>query len=180
LEAALAASAKEMVESAATYIYGTYRSVNKPLSATARVRVLGCTLALVALLCGSAAWGQADGREEKRVTTIRGRVLNQMTKEPVGHALVTTMGDTYAIRTDDRGQFELEIKEQHEQKPVQGNIIGGPLGTPLVLLARSPAFLPLKRPAFAKAVKEGQAEATIYLVPEAFVSSRISLPERYQ
>jgi len=133
----------------------------------------------MALLGGGTARGQGDGGEQKRVTTIRGRVLNRVTQEPVGRALVTAAGDEYATMTDERGQFELKMKGS-QRKATKGNVAGSQmpmrLRTKGGLQARKPGFLPLKRPALASAVKEGREEATIYLTPEALIVGRVAAP----
>jgi hypothetical protein len=128
------------------------------------------------MLSASAAWGQGNGGEEARVTTVRGRVLNRVTKEPVGRALVTTAGDEYATMTDDRGQFELKIAEQGEKSPLPGNVIVSQLGAPKVFSARKPGFLPLKQPSLGKLAGDRQSEVTIYLVPEALIVGRVTAP----
>jgi len=57
---------------------------------------------------------------KSRTTTVRGRVMNAVTKEPVARALVDVGGGRApeAVLTDDRGQFELKI--------LGGAIRGGP------------------------------------------------------
>lgn len=168
----------EVLQSAAVDMYGTYSSLNRRLEAKLGTRMWVCVLMLLALTCGEAAWAQGDGGEEKHFTTIRGRVLNQVTKEPVGRAMVTTAGENYATMTDERGQFELKVKQQ-EQQPAPGNVVGSRLATrshtPSVLQARKPGFLPPKRPIFGRVTKEGQEEATIYLAPEALIVGRVSV-----
>ena len=81
-----------------------------------RVRV--CVLALAIVVSGvvsyRAAWGRRNGAQDEHVTTVHGRVLNRVTKEPIARALVT-MGDEYATMTDDRGQFEMKLVQQAEQ-----------------------------------------------------------------
>ena len=139
--------------------------------------VLACALTLPVLSCGKTAWGQVGEAKDARVMTIRGRVLNQQTKEPVGRALVTITGDVYATMTDDRGQFELRIVEQRPKEPGQGNVAGGraiiQFGLRVSLQARKLGFL-LPKPSLAKIVKEGLEEATIYLVPEALIVGHVT------
>jgi hypothetical protein len=102
-------------------------------------------------------------------------VLNQVTKEPVGRALVTTSGNEYAAMTDDRGQFELKITDRRPREAAQGNVVGSRLRTLRGLQARRPGFL-LPKPNFPKPVKEDQEEATIYLTPEALIVGRVTAP----
>jgi len=155
----------------------TYPSVNERFRVKGFSHVLVCALALLVLTSPNAAWGQVEEGKETRATTIRGRVLNQRTKEPVGRALVTTTGGVAATMTDDRGQFELKIVEQPRKAQGQGNVAGGraivQFGLRLSLQARKPGFL-LPKPSLARIVKEGQQEATIYLVPEALIIGRVT------
>src|SRR5262249_40132708 len=142
--------------------------------------VLACALTLPVLSCGKTAWGQVGEAKDARVMTIRGRVLNQQTKEPVGRALVTITGDVYATMTDDRGQFELRIVEQRPKEPGQGNVAGGraiiQFGLRVSLQARKPGFL-LPKPSLAKIVKEGLEEAAIFLLSVVLVVVRASRSE---
>src|SRR4249920_2691117 len=48
--------------------------------------------------------GQADGP-----TSVRGKVLNRVTHEPISRALVFSPDQRYAMLTDDRGQFEFKF-----------------------------------------------------------------------
>jgi hypothetical protein len=161
-------------------MYGTYSTLNRRSQRKQPAQAFALVLALLALTYGGIAKGQGEGAERKRVLTIRGQVLNQATKEPIGRAVVTVAGGDYATMTDDRGQFELKIREQQEPQPAQGSVVGSRIVTrfrnPSMLEARKPGFLPHNRATIARATKEDQEEATIYLVPEALIVGRVSVP----
>ena len=156
----------------------TYPTINGRFRTKTFPGVLAYAVALLFLACSvPTAYGQTEEEKETRVTTIRGRVLNQGTKEPLGRALVITSGDVYATMTDDRGQFELKIVEQRPKAPGEGNVAGGraimQFGVRVSLQARKPGYL-LPKPSRARIVKEGLQEATIYLVPEGLIVGRVT------
>jgi hypothetical protein len=143
------------------------------------MKALVCVIVLSGCMCGVLA---AQGQEES-VTTVHGRVLNKVTKEPIARALVTTMGDEYATMTDDRGQFEFKMTEKESQTNSPGvsanGIVlrtNGPGARAGALQARKPGFLPTRRPAMAVRVKEGPSGVTIYLLPEALIVGHVNVP----
>ena len=79
---------------------------------TWRAWVLGWATAVALVLYGEAARAHGNDAQEEQATTIRGRVLNSVTKEPISRALVVLQGNNAATFADDRGQFELKIPEK--------------------------------------------------------------------
>jgi len=154
-----------------------------------RKREWAVVLAIVlgAFACGGVVWAQEKSAAVETVSvtkTVRGRVVNQVTKEPIGRALVVTTGDEYAVMADDRGQFEMKITERVPQGPVPG-LAGGTIGvggitTSNGLTARKPGFLPMHRVvmvAFALgSTAEQHADVTIPLVPEALILGHVNVP----
>jgi hypothetical protein len=154
------------------------------------VRVRVCVLALAIVVSGvvsyRAAWGRRNGAQDEHVTTVHGRVLNRVTKEPIARALVT-MGDEYATMTDDRGQFEMKLVQQAEQGLGVGGLGGSRAtgnerigvmlrsGPARVLQAKKPGFLESNRLGMERADKSSDLEATIYLAPEALIVGRVTL-----
>jgi hypothetical protein len=144
-------------------------------------------IVLGAFACGGVVWAQEKSAAVETVSvtkTVRGRVENQVTKEPIGRALVTTTGDEYAVMTDDRGQFEMKITEGVPQGLVPG-VAGGTIGDGGIvasngLTARKPGFLPMHRVvmvAFALgSTAEQHADVTIPLVPEALIVGHVNVP----
>jgi len=131
------------------------------------------------------AQGRGNGGQQERVATVRGRVLNRVTNEPIGRALVTTVGDEYAAITDDRGLFEMKIAEQRQEA---ANVAGSrPAGDDIGVIsqfetarafqAKRPGFLENRQPAIGDAdQKSKEIEVTIYLVPEALIVGRVAVP----
>lgn len=128
------------------------------------------------VVCGETARGRGDGAEEEHVTTVRGRVLNAVTKESVTRALVILEGENSATFSDDRGQFELKISEKNAAA-------NGAIGAAVVrrpVEARKPGFLEGRHMATSVyapglTTKE-QAEVTVFLVPEALIVGHVEVP----
>jgi hypothetical protein len=156
---------------------------------TVRVWVVGLAIATGAVVCDEAVWGRQNAGQAEHVTTVHGRVLNKVTKEPIGRALVTTVGDEYAVMTDDRGQFEMKIAERVDRGqgagfagslPVAGSggmVAISRLGTAGAFQAKKPGFLENRYPAIGRSEeKSTELEATIYLQPEALIVGRVTVP----
>jgi len=121
-------------------------------------------------------------------SSIHGRVLNRVTHEPVGRALVFSPDQRYATLTDDRGGFEFRFPVQVPEPKDE------PTGTPdaAVFRARQLRMMQNARPATFYARKPGylqnasnqfdgrasanQSEIVIYLDPEALVIGHVNLP----
>jgi hypothetical protein len=162
----------------------TYRIVNGRLGRGAWLVGIAWAMVLGCVTCCGIARGQGApgiGGQGQGASTIHGRVLNQITKEPIGRALVASPGDEYATLTDDRGQFEFRFS-LHEG---QGNSVGGGTGATGInrlpssshsFLARKPGYLQDGRNARPVRVAAGQTEVTIYLVPEALIVGHVNVP----
>jgi hypothetical protein len=48
---------------------------------------------------------------------LRGTVVNAVTHEPIGRAVVTSPDDRFAVMTDERGRFEMRFKEKKSAPP---------------------------------------------------------------
>jgi hypothetical protein len=133
-------------------------------------------MAVALVLCGEAAGARGNDGREEQATTIRGRVLNSVTKEPLSRALVVLQDNNAATFTDDRGQFELKIPEKRHAGE---GIVLASAGTGLVE-ARKPGFLQQRqRPTrlYVPASRtDEQTGATIYLVPEAKIVGHVEVP----
>jgi hypothetical protein len=127
--------------------------------------VAGATLAIAQSL-------QADDQKN----TVRGTVINAVTHEPIGRALVSSPGEQMATLTDAEGHFEFALPKAGDLSPGPGQLRrtrSGP-GGPLWLTARKPGFLDRPNEAGqAQAVPGG--EVTISLTPEALIKGRVIL-----
>jgi hypothetical protein len=127
---------------------------------------------------------QADGP-----ASVRGKVLNRITHEPISRALVFSPDQRYAMLTDDRGRFEFkfparvpEPKEEltgtldasvyrfRELRMVQN-------GRPNIFYARKPGFLQSNsNPSSNLATSADPPEIVIYLEPESLIVGNVNLP----
>ena len=172
-----------VIESAAVIGCGTHRIVNRWLvrgawlSGVAWVIVLGC------VTCSGIARGQSTqgiGGQGDGASAIHGKVLNQITKEPIGRALVTMPEDQYATLTDDRGQFEFKFPLQEGGAVSVGGtgstVTNSRRGRTHMLLARKPGYLQGGGNGRLLTARLGQSGVTIYLVPEALIVGHVTVP----
>jgi hypothetical protein len=147
------------------------------------------TLLLLVGLCSEQALAQSAPFNSPHTETIRGVVVNSVTREPVGRALVLTPDNRFATLADEQGRFEFTLPQPTtdsaatfgetsrvssgvvQVEAVLANFSG-------VLMARKPGFLDLEgRPWMASRVLVNQQkELTVTLVPEALVVGRVVLP----
>lgn len=141
-----------------------------------RAWVVALAIVMSSLLCEAMARGRGSAGQDEHVTTVRGRVLNAVTKEPVPRALVVLQERSIATFTDDRGRFELKIPEN---SGIDNGTMRMHLDAGLVEV-RKPGFIHGRRmPAIRYALGSktgGATEATIYLVPEALIVGHVEVP----
>lgn len=144
-------------------------------------------IAIIVLLgaCFSQRAGAQISTTVEKSNVIRGVVINSVTREPVGRALVVSSDNRYATFTDEQGQFEFAILSQEADSAIvsfaEANASGvtsfrpssGPM-LPYSLMARKPGFLGLEQ-ANVVSVVPGK-DVTIELVPEARIVGRVLLP----
>ncbi len=110
--------------------------------------------------------------------SVRGTVINSVTREPVARALVSTGDNRFAAFTDDQGRFEFQIPpiESNSNSPPDGlafyNISGQ-------LMARKPGFL---NSGMSSSVPQNAVgdDITIALVPESLIVGQVNLPSSNQ
>src|SRR5580704_17427013 len=134
--------------------------------------------------------GQVATPANEQKTTIHGVVINSVTHEPVGHALVFSGDGRLGTLTDDQGRFEFVLPQADtsSQEGSAGSKItvsfSSGIGFSGWLNARKPGFLDPSDP-FAR--RWGQistsgvpatpgVELTIPLTPEALIFGRVMLP----
>jgi hypothetical protein len=144
---------------------------------------------VVGLGLGGGAWAQGGGLStvpsgEMVTTTVRGRVVNAVTKQPVARALVDTGGNGLpagAVLTNDTGQFELKIQEYRGGGP-NAVLEQFQRGWQRVT-ATKPGFLPgsvalqlAMDGTTGSSTDESQAGVTITITPEALIVGRVEVP----
>src|SRR4051812_10947095 len=153
--------------------------VTKPVACLRRSRSnIGAIAALVFLITTSCRVFSQQARPASEATeTIQGTVINQVSGEGIGRALVFSPDNRYATLTDGQGHFEFTVPNPKEDSEENGSFVFGQRptlmmrGAPLLgLSARKPGFLDNSDPA---GMTERGAEMTIRLVPEAIIKGRV-------
>jgi len=98
--------------------------------------------------------------------TIRGTVLNSVTHEPIGRALVSSPGNEFATLTDSEGHFEFNVG--------CGEGSATRSACPSVLTARKPGFVE-RHVGYSHPVVPGK-EVALTLAPEALIIGHVILP----
>jgi hypothetical protein len=126
----------------------------------------------VLLLAGTiyAQTTQSEHNEKKVPPSIHGTVLNRLTGEPVGRALVFSPDRQFATLTDERGHFEFELPQ--EMRETAGRHQLGNTS----LLVKKPGFLGNENQP-ATAFPLTISELTLYLVPESLIVGHVHIPE---
>jgi hypothetical protein len=126
----------------------------------------------------------AQDSQSRNTDRITGVVVNSLTHEPIGRALVVSTDERFATMTDSYGHFEFTLPQGNAvQGPVAGIVGSGSPGVvyginrPYALTARKPGFLaesdePVQVWQGTSAVKD----ITIPLVPEALIVGHVALP----
>jgi hypothetical protein len=126
-----------------------------------------------------------EGHEDG-AAIVRGTVLNRVTHEAIGGALVYSPDQQYATMTDDRGHFEFKFPPQRpepqENPPGAANsyVLRRPQflsnSPPTEFLARKPGFLQGASHANNGRDSSNQSEIMVYLDPEALITGHVSIP----
>lgn len=145
-------------------------------------RLIHCAAALAFLLpfnhvVASGAFAQ-DQESVEHTATVRGTVINRITRAPIGRALVYSPDNRFARLTDGEGRFEYPNPKPAAADP--GSFPGNqaqhqPDFTYCCVMARKPGFVadPNEQPGVEIAAGR---EPTIALTPEAIIKGRVLLP----
>ena len=126
---------------------------------------------ILCVLCGLKSYAQAQSSDGQTTNTISGTVINSVTQEPIGRALVYTADERVATFTDDHGNFEL-IASEAKQQPGGG---GTPVQSPVQLQARKPGFL-TDFGLQGDAIIGGMKDVTLTLAPEGLIVGQVKFP----
>ena len=135
-------------------------------------------LIVVVFLCLQPARSQDAQNPNGTSASLRGTVINSVTREAIAHALVTTADNRFAAFTDDQGRFEFQL-------PREENSPNGPADGPAFynlsgqLMARKPGFLDSGMSSSPPQSTAGD-DVTIALVPESLIVGRVNLPSSNQ
>ncbi|MBV9888471.1 MAG: hypothetical protein JO119_18160, partial [Acidobacteria bacterium] len=77
-----------------------------------RMNVLGCVVVCLIATSGGVRAQEQTGGAVPEKAVLRGTVVNSVTHQPIGRALVKSTDGRFATMTNDRGQFEMVFKEK--------------------------------------------------------------------
>ncbi len=110
--------------------------------------------------------------------SVRGTVINSVSREPIARALVATADNRFAAFTDDQGRFEFALPrvETSPNSPAEGMAF---YNVSAQLMARKPGFLDSGMSSSPPPSTAGD-DITIALVPESLIVGRVNLPSSNQ
>lgn len=141
-----------------------------------------CCCGDVELLCA-----RPNATPEAESDTISGTVLNSVTHEPVGRALVYSPDNRFATLTDSAGHFEFTVpSSESDRRSERPELFSGPTTISPTQQTRAPIFLMARKPGFLSnqnssqftppmLVSPGQKDITIYLVPAGLIAGRVTV-----
>jgi hypothetical protein len=136
-------------------------------------RVAFALVILVADWCvGSKPALSQNLQPDNQPNILSGTVVNAVTNQPIGRALVHSADDRYATLTDGGGHFEFTLPKQ-ELYANGGSAYVGPV-TVISLMVRKPGFLDERNGRGPVQALPG-VEITIPLTPEALIKGRVTL-----
>jgi hypothetical protein len=112
--------------------------------------------------------GTATGNPNEK-TVLRGTVVNAITHEPIGRAVVKSQDGRYATMTNERGRFEMVFKEK-KSVPPEGTTAGTP-GEANAQVNTGPAMYLFPRPGVMPQAQQAQPQQTVDQ-PDSVIASR--------
>ena len=153
------------------------------------IRFIASALLLLAGLYDEQARAQSAPSPEQQKNTIHGVVVNSVTREPVGRALVFSPDNRFATFADDQGHFEFTFpqatadptapsNEPSPTSPGEVRVEPANFNFPGVLMARKPGFLSSENRSWMSnwVLVTKEKDLTITLVPEGLIVGRVILP----
>ena len=136
--------------------------------------------ALIVLVCLYLQPAPSQDAQEPNAASnsLRGTVINSVTREPIARALVATADNRFAEFTDDQGRFEFQLPriESNSNSPAEGMAF---YNVSAQLMARKPGFLDSGMSSSPPQSTVGD-DITIALVPESRIVGRVNLPSSNQ
>ena len=138
----------------------------------------------ISLLCSQLAFTQDTQNRNSLPGSLRGTVINSVTREPLAHALVASFDNRFATFTDDQGRFEFEVPriETNTNISAPGGFAGGvsSYSSSIQLMARKPGFLESGNGVSSQFRNGVSDDMTIALTPESLIVGRVNLPSSNQ
>lgn len=126
-------------------------------------------LLLCCWLCGHITQAQGADTSGDGPVRVHGVVVNAVTQVPIGRALVTSVDQRMAIRTDDKGRFEFEMRAPSSH---DSQLRGQPERRTAYIVARKPGYLAMEPPLPVLLNDQStlKTEIRLQLMPEATIS----------
>jgi hypothetical protein len=133
------------------------------------------------LPCSFAQAQSAPGNDANASSSVHGTVLNRLTHQPIGRALVFSADLQYAALTDDRGHFDFKFSPSETDSAETASSITDPEALrirklrwlrnsqPHAFMARKPGFLENARNSSYNRAIANQSDITIFLDPESLI-----------
>src|SRR5271168_237421 len=150
-----------------------------PLKSRTTILPLSFSLALaIGSLGGARCWAQSQSDAS---SAIRGIVINSVTHEPIGRALVSSPDHRFAALTDSEGRFEFAVTKVDTASDESSNPDTGPhraaaSNRPYTLMARKPGFLTDPNQQANNLGSNSGKELSLALTPEAVIAGTVALP----
>ena len=133
---------------------------------------------LLSVLCVVARTASAQNSENKSADSIRGTVVNSVTHEPIGRALVYSPDNRFAAMTDSEGHFEFTFAKSDNDNRNDGagsaNHLSYQRANIFGLMARKPGFIEGRITQTVQA-EAANKEFVLLLTPESLVIGRVLL-----
>ena len=128
------------------------------------------------LVMGSVWATRAVAQDGESKESIHGTVINALTREPIGRALVLSSDNRFARLTDSEGRFEYPVPKAIADEARQARMEGReqPQFVSCCLMARKPGFLSEPNHGAEVGILLG-SEPIIALMPEGLIKGRVSL-----
>ena len=129
------------------------------------------SIAALFFCCSQPTHAQTQLSDSPSSFTVSGTVVNSVTHEPMGRAMVYSNDTRYATFTDSLGQFELKIAGVQD-----GGGDGARFTPATVLQAKKPGFLSAPGAKGRAVVTPATKEVTLSLVPEGLIVGQVKFP----
>lgn len=140
-------------------------------------------LFFLAIACLSGARSPAQSTSDN-TDTIRGVVINSVTREPIARALVFSPDNRFATLTNSEGRFEFTFPKvdpateggSDSNNPVRGRTQSGVSNRPYMLTARKPGFMADPNNPGQNLQNDALQDLTLTLIPETLIVGTVTLP----
>ena len=130
-------------------------------------------LPVVVCLSGTLAYAQSTS---DNTDTIHGIVINSVTREPIGRALVFSPDNRFATWTNSEGRFEFALAKAeatpHDDRERLQSVVSN---RPSMLMARKPGFITGSNRG-ENTTNDATRDLTLELIPESLIIGTITLP----